>query len=188
MAENNLTVIDHSTGEVTPFIPAEEAIEANPQLMNLLSEMRVAEEGWLIQDYILATMIPVEEQANVYDLYDQVPLEFTDVINRVLPVYGACLYEFEEGLKVDGSSYPRYFQARILVMLDGELRIVKSSGQNLLRHVAFMCRGQGRWFVFDTPIEYRFCLSKSAGKAHIIDKVHKEIKHIVPKSQRKEEK
>jgi len=77
---------------------------------------------------------------------------------------------------------PRYFQSRILVELDGSFRVIKSSGQSLLRHIAYLCRREG-WYRFNEPIEYKFTW-KGAGKPHLMERVDK--KYIVPKSQRKE--
>lgn len=177
------TVIDESTGEV---ITSEEQdiVEGSAQFLALLEEMGVANARFLLQDTVLATQVAVEDQADVMDLYEVEPLNFSDVTNRTLRVVGAAIYEFPAGIKADQTTFPRYFQSRILVDLDGELRIVKSSGQSLLRHIAFMCRQNG-WFLFAEPIEYKF-MWRGAGKPHLLDRVHKTVKHITPKSHRKE--
>jgi hypothetical protein len=177
-------VIDQTTGEVIE--QEQEAVEASEQFLALLTELGVSAPGLLLQDYTLMSMVSIDQQADIMDLYNVEPLNFADITNRTLIVYGAAIYEHEAGTKIDGTTFPRYFQGRVLVDLDGETRLIKTSGTSLLRHIAFMCRAHG-WFIFDEPIEYKF-VWKGAGKPHIMDRVKKDVKHIVPKSHRKAEK
>lgn len=179
--DTKLTIVDQTTGEIIE----PEIAEGTSQFLQLLEEMNVSDPRYLLQDRILTSKIPEEEQIEVMDLYSVEPLGFSDVTNRTLWVYGCAIYEHEEGLKPDGTPFPRYFQGRILVDLDGELRIVKTSGLSLLRHLAFMARAHG-WFRFKEPVQYKF-IWKGAGQPHIMERVGKSTKWIMPKSQRKEQ-
>lgn len=170
--DTQLTIIDHETDLVTE----EEVSQASQQFISLLSEMGVT-GPLLLQDQALLKL-PIEQQSLVLDLYDQEPLQFGDVTNQSLLVYGAALFEHEGGMKKGGEVYPRYFQGRILVKLDGTFRIVKTSGKILLRKIAFLCRDNG-WYIFKEPIEYKF-IHRGTGQPHIMDRVEKpEIKEGV---------
>jgi hypothetical protein len=172
----NLTIVDQQTGEVIE----PEAVEASTQFLSLLNEMGFGDRRILLQDQLLTLSVVEENQLDVFELFNQEALSFADVTNQKLMVHGAVLFEFEPTIKADGTAVPRYFQCRVLVDLDGELRVIKSSGQNLLRHVVHLCKKNG-WYMFAEPIEYRF-VWKGAGKPHLMERVGR--KYIVPKSQR----
>jgi hypothetical protein len=142
--------------------------------------MGIGDSRFLLQDIVLMMAVPEDSRLDVYELYNQEPLTFGDVTNQKLMVYGATIYEFDLTKKTDGTIVPRYFQNRILVDLDGQLRVIKSSGRDLLRHIAYLCKREG-WYMFKEPIEYKF-VHKGPGKPHIMEAVNK--KYIVPKSQR----
>lgn len=179
----DVTIVDQSTGEVlvNPSLETEVS-PATVQFLALLERYDLGRESVLLQDETIDISIEPEDQADVSDLYNVNPLLFSDVTNQKLWVYGASIFEIPAGLTKEGNWHARYFQSRILVKIEDQFRIIKSSGQPLMMHIARACLKRG-WFYWETPLEYKF-IWKGAGEPHIIDRVDKEKIRIIPKSQR----
>lgn len=183
MTNTELTVIDQSTGEV--LSRSDVAIGTN-EFLNLLDKIGMGDRSLLLHDAALIMCISEEDRLDVVDAYSVAPQKFGKAVGKCLPVVGATIYEFEAGEKKDKSWHDRYFQARILVQDGDQLLLIKSSGQWLLRHVAQMCTKYG-WYIFrDGPIEYTFEY-EGPGEPHYMNRKDKQIKRIIPKSQRGKE-
>lgn len=179
--QQELSIIDKETGEV--LLP-NEVSPGTVQFLSLLEQIGLGDRSLLLQDTALLATIAEEDRADIMDAYSVEPSEFGKVVNKTLPVIGAAIFEFEPGLTKEKIWHDRYFQCRILVQDGDNLLVIKSSSQFLLRHVAYMCAKYG-WFLFrDGPIEYTF-LHKGSGFPHYMDRKDKQIKRIIPKSQRK---
>lgn len=180
MRNQEISVIDSETGEV--LVPTEVAV-GTTQFLSLLDQLGVGDRGLLLQDTTMLAAIDEADRADIMDVYSIEPSEFGKVVNKCLPVLGAAIFEFEPGLTKKKIWHDRYFQCRILVQDGDQLLVIRSSSAFLLRHVAFMCAKYG-WFIFrDGPIEYTF-LHKGSGFPHYMDRKDKQIKRIIPKSQR----
>jgi hypothetical protein len=173
---NKLAVIDQNTGVVTQ---EEEEGVSSIQLINLLESKELGNRGLFLQDECLALSIDPKIQADVCDLYDVEAISFGEITNQKLMVYGAAIYEVPAGMGKGDVWHERYFQSRVLVMIDDQLRIVKSSGQGLLFHVARACFNRG-WFIWNEPIEYKF-VWKGAGTPHYMERVDRNIKRVLPR-------
>lgn len=167
------------------FIPMQEESDEYQRFLALFAKhpLRpvILDRSMLLHENML-----LEEYNRGVDFLDIEPMgqysrrmdNFGDFSNQVLTVHGMCIWEvdFIPNTKenVDSKSYYHYFQVRILAVdSEGKIRLIKSSGKGLLRHVFFACQRYG-WFLFEKPIRYRLTWA-GTGKPHVMDNLDTQL-------------
>lgn len=140
----------------------------HPKRPIILDRTMLLQENMLLEEYKRGVdfldIEPMEQYSRKMD-------NFGDFSNQILTVHGMCIWEVDYTPKsqenADSKQHARYFQIRILAVdSEGKIRLIKSSGKDLMRHVFFACQKYG-WFIFEKPIKYRFSW-EGTGKPHVI--------------------
>lgn len=167
------------------FIPMQEESKEYQRFLDLFA-MHPKRPVVLDRSMLLHENMLLEEWKRGVDFLNIEPMEqylrkmdnFGDFSNQILTVHGMCIWEVDYTPKTqenaDSKQRARYFQVRILAVdSENKIKLIKSSGKDLLRHVFFACQKYG-WFIFEKPIRYRFTWA-GTGKPHVIDNLDTQL-------------
>ncbi len=157
MTEQNLMVIDNTTGEVSTFEETQEIVVGSDAVIKMMQEGRLPLHVQKLQEMQGLT---AAEKEQLYSLYETPAIPFDSILNTVVAIVGVIIHEHLPYKGKDGLFHTGYFNPLFLILVNGEYQIVRSASAGNTMHAMNMIAlreadGQQGWYLWDEPVKYK---------------------------------